>query len=121
MKMKQLLACLIIASLSIAAHAFERPFPQIAKRGTLSMTDYPSIEIDGKERRLAVGAWIKNQNNTIDMPVTLRGREFIVNYTENMQGEIDRVWILRPEEAKRPAPNKQQTQPQNNQPMMQIH
>jgi hypothetical protein len=117
MKMKQLLACLIMAALSITAYAFERPFPQIAKRGTLSMKDYPSIEIDGKERKLSVGAWIKNENNTIDMPVTLRGREFTVNYTENMQGDIDRIWILSSDEAKRPAPNKQQS----NQPMMQIH
>jgi hypothetical protein len=108
---------LLAAGLAFSAHAFERPFPQIAKRGTLSMQDYPSIEMDGKERRLSAGAWIKNRNNTIDMPVTLRGREFTVNYTENMQGEIDRVWILSPEEAKKPAPNKKQS----DQPTMQIH
>jgi hypothetical protein len=118
MKMKQLLACMTMVSLSIAAHAFERPFPQIAKRGTLSMKDYPSIEMDGKERKLSVGAWIKNQNNTIDMPITLRGRDFTVNYTENLQGEIDRVWILSPEEAKKPAPSKTQG---NQQPTMQIN
>lgn len=106
MKFKQLLTGLVMASLCVAASAFERPFPQTAKRGTLSMQDYPSIEIDGKERRLSAGAWIKNENNTIDMPVTLRGREFTVNYTENLQGEIDRVWILSPQEAKRPAPRK---------------
>jgi hypothetical protein len=117
MKKKQLLAWLTMISLSLAAHAFERPFPQTAKRGTLSMQDYPSIEMDGKERRLSAGAWIKNKNNTIDMPVSLRGREYTVNYTENMQGEIDRVWILSPEEAKKPAPNKKL----NDQPMMQIH
>ena len=117
MKIKHLLVCLAAVSFSYAAHAFERPFPQIAKRGTLSMTDYPRIEMDGKERKLSTGAWIRNENNTIDMPVTLRGREFTVNYTENMQGDIDRVWILSPEEAKKPAPNKKQ----NDQPMMQIH
>ncbi|MGV3743420.1 MAG: hypothetical protein ACO1NO_14035 [Burkholderiaceae bacterium] len=117
MKIKHLLVCLAAISFSFTAHAFERPFPQTAKRGTLSMQDYPRVEMDGKERRLSPGAWIKNRNNTIDMPVTLRGKEFTVNYTENMQGDIDRVWILSPEEAKKPAPNKKQ----NDQPMMQIH
>lgn len=107
--------------LSFTAYAFERPFPQNAKRGTLSVKDYPSIEMNGKERRLSVGAWIKNANNTIDMPITLRGREFTVNYTENMQGEIDRVWILSPEEAKKPAPSKEQTQHQTNQPTIKSH
>lgn len=111
------LVFLLATGLALSAHALERPFPQTAKRGTLSMTDYPKVEMDGKERRLSAGAWIKNENNRIDMPGTLRGREFTVNYTENMQGDIDRVWILSPEEAKKPAPNKKQ----NDQPMMQIH
>lgn len=98
-----LLCALVFASL--AAHAFERPFPPIAKRGTLSMVHYPTVSIDGKERRLSPGAWIKNERNTIDMPVTLAGREFTVNYTENNEGDIDRVWILTPEEARATPPN----------------
>lgn len=101
---------LLISAIALTAQAFERPFPQIAKRGTLSTMDYPTISVDGKERRLSVGSWIKNVNNTIDMPASLRGQEFVVNYTENMQGEIDRVWILSPEEARKPAPSRQ---PQN--------
>ena len=42
------------------------------------------------------------------MPVTLRGREFTVNYTENPQGDIDRVWILTPAEASAPLPKQSQ-------------
>ena len=102
---KFILSGLMLLVATVSAHAFERPFPPIAKRGTLSTENYPTITIDDKVRTLSPGAWIKNQNNTIDMPVTLRGQVFIVNYTENQQGEIDRVWILSNEEARKPAPN----------------
>lgn len=97
--------CLVAFSLLCQpALALERLFPPIAKRGQLSMEDYPTIVLNNKERRLSAGAWIRNQNNTIDMPVSLRGRRYTVNYTENAQGEIDRVWILSPQEAEQPAP-----------------
>lgn len=102
---KRFLIWLLLAIVTLPAHAFERPFPPIAKRGTLSTVDYPTIAIDDKVRQLSIGAWIKNENNTIDMPASLAGRKFTVNYTENSQGEIDRVWILSPEEALKPAPN----------------
>ncbi|WP_245549131.1 hypothetical protein [Noviherbaspirillum massiliense] len=88
----------------LPALAFERPFPAGAKRGKMTPAMYPSIIMDGKTRRLSAGARIWNQNNTIDMPASLRGNNLVVNYTENAQGEIDRVWILSPEEARKPAP-----------------
>jgi hypothetical protein len=86
------------------AFALERLFPPIAKRGQLSLESYPTVLLNQKERRLSAGAWIRNQNNTIDMPVSLRGQTYTVNYTENGQGEIDRVWILTPQEAQQAAP-----------------
>ncbi|MDB5761574.1 MAG: hypothetical protein JWQ21_569 [Herminiimonas sp.] len=103
---QRLLICLLLTTAALSVQAFERPFPPIAKRGTMSTADYPTITIDGKVRNLSPGAWIKNERNTIDMPVTLRGREFVVNYTENNQGDVDRVWILSPEEAQAMPPNK---------------
>jgi hypothetical protein len=106
---KRFLIWLLLTIVILSAHAFERPFPPIAKRGTLSTVNYPTIAINDKVRQLSVGAWIKNENNTIDMPASLGGRKFTVNYTENNQGEIDRVWILSPEEARKPAPNQPQT------------
>jgi hypothetical protein len=96
---------LLLTIVTLSAHAFERPFPPIAKRGTLSTVNYPTIAIDDKVRQLSIGAWIKNESNTIDMPASLGARKFTVNYTENSQGEIDRVWILSPQEALKPAPN----------------
>lgn len=89
---------------SLPAQAFDRLFPPITKRGTLSMESYPDVSMNGKARRLSAGAWIRNENNTIDMPNSLRGRRFVVNYTENGMGEIDRVWILTAAEAARELP-----------------
>ena len=89
------------------AHALDRLFPPQTKRGEMSNVDFPSVKINGAERRLAAGAWIKNENNTIDMPVTLRGRQFTVNYTEDNEGNVNRVWILSPAEASVPLPKQQ--------------
>jgi len=104
MRIIRFLCLLLLAGSAFSAWSFERPFPPTAKRGQLSMEAYPTIVMDGNERRLSAGAWIRNERNTIDMPVSLRGRSYVVNYTENAQGEIDRVWILSPQEAERPAP-----------------
>lgn len=62
---------------------------------------YPELTIDGKARHLSAGARIWNQNNTIDMPTALRGTDLVVNYTENSAGDIDNVWILTTDEAKK--------------------
>jgi len=82
--------------------AFERPFPAPTKRGKMTPAPHPDIVIDGKLRQLSPGGRIWNQNNLIEMPASLRGSDLVVNYTENDQGEIDRVWILTPEEARQP-------------------
>jgi hypothetical protein len=89
----------LLAALAFSAAAFERPFPPIAKRGTMSPANHPQIVIDGQTRNLAVAARIWNTENLIEMPAALRGSDFKVDYTENSQGDIDRVWILNAEEA----------------------
>jgi len=70
----------------------------------MSPGTYPEITIDGKTRRLSAGARIWNRNNMIEMPAYLRGSELPVNYTENAQGDIDRVWILTEKEAEASPP-----------------
>jgi hypothetical protein len=108
---KRILSTLAIGAMlaaSLPAQALDRLFPPNIKRGTLSNVDFPSVSLNGSQRKLAPGAWIRNENNMIDMPVTLRGREFTVNYTENPQGDIDRVWILTPAEASVPLPKQPQ-------------
>ena len=102
------LPCIVLAlTLAAPAHALDRLFPPQTKRGEMSNVDFPTVRINGTERRLSAGAWIKNENNTIDMPVTLRGRQFTVNYTEDNEGNVSRVWILSPAEASVPLPKPQ--------------
>lgn len=93
---------LMCAVVSFPALALERPFPKNAQRGIMSPAPYPEIVLDGKQRRLAPGARIWNEDNLIQVPASLRGNNLPVNYTENAEGEIDRVWILSEEEAGQP-------------------
>lgn len=106
MRAQRLLVSLFLLIATLSAHAVERRFPHDAKRGTMSTENYPIVTFDGKERLLSAGAWIRNDRNRIKMPSTLSGQEFVVNYTENKQGKVDRVWILSPAEAKEPPPKK---------------
>lgn len=98
-----LLSC-AIALVTLTAQAFDRPFPDTVKRGVMTPANYPAIIIDEKTRTLSAGARIWNQDNMIEMPSALRGSEFAVNYTESDSGDIDRVWILTADEAKRTLP-----------------
>jgi hypothetical protein len=97
------LACASLALLACSALALDRPFPAGTKRAKMKPAPYPQIIIDGKPRVLSVGAKIWNPNNMIEMPNSLRAGVYVINHTETANGEIDRVWILTPEEAKRPA------------------
>lgn len=99
---------LILSTTVLSALAFERPFPDTAKRGTMSPAAYPTIVVDGTTRRLSAGGRIWNTDNLIQMPTTLRSGDYVVNYTETLQGDIDRIWILTPQEAEKPAPGKRQ-------------
>jgi len=99
MRLRPFLTILALACAALPAFAFDRPFPQNTKRGTMSPGNYPEIVIDGQLHRLSPGARIWNANNLIEMPAYLRGSDFTVNYTEDMQGAINRVWILSPQEA----------------------
>jgi hypothetical protein len=99
------LAIALISSLPAQAQAPQRMFPPAARRGTLSTVDYPTIRMNGTVRKLAPGAWIRNDRNTVDVPSSLAGRQYTVNYTENPEGDVDRVWILTAEEASQPAPD----------------
>ncbi len=106
MRTQHFLIGLILSATALSAFAFERPFPITAKRGTMSPAVYPTIVVDGATRRLSAGGRIWNANNLIQMPATLRSGDYVVNYTETLQGDIDRMWILTPQEAEKPAPGK---------------
>lgn len=106
MLLRFFLTGIFLATLASSAAALERLFPPQAKRGTMSPATYPAIVINGAACNLSPGARIWNTNNMIDMPNSLSGSSYVVNYTENLQGDIDRIWLLTVDEASQPAPNK---------------
>lgn len=103
MRILPLLAVLAALLGTVPAYA-DRPFPATARRGVMTPAYHPDIVIDGKTRRLAPSARIFNQDNLIEMPASLRGRNIVVNYEEDRDGLIVNVWMLTPEEAGRQLP-----------------
>jgi len=67
-------------------------------RGVLTATTYPQVTVNGQTLTLAPGAKIFSQQNTIVMHSTLTNGNYIVNYTIDRLGMIDKIWILTPEE-----------------------
>jgi hypothetical protein len=115
MRIRYVVASLIAGLTLLAALpalAFDRPFPKDVQRGTMTPAAHPTIVINGKLRPLATGARIWNTDNLIEQPSALRGENIVVNYTENEQGEIDRVWILTRDEASQSIESQQQQQQQ---------
>lgn len=94
----------LLLTVPLLALADGRPFPPNAKRGKMTPAWHPSIVIDGKTRTLSPAARIFNQENTIEMPASLRGENFVVNYQEDSDGQILNVWILTREEASQRLP-----------------
>jgi hypothetical protein len=96
---RRFLICLLLAACSLSALASPRSFPPNAKIGTMSAgADYTQIVLDAQVQRLSPGAQIKNKQNTIIMPTSLMNKTYIVNYTFDRQGMVDKVWILTDEE-----------------------
>ncbi|WP_028104692.1 hypothetical protein [Pseudoduganella violaceinigra] len=96
----------LAAAIALPALAAEpRPFPPKAKRGLLTPAyAAPDVYIDGKLRQLSPAARIFNDDNLTVVPNALEGKNIVVNYTEDLNGDIDRVWILTAEEARLRAP-----------------
>ncbi|WEF32920.1 hypothetical protein [Pseudoduganella chitinolytica] len=101
MHRRALLTLGVLAALPLLpAFAEPRVFPPEAKRGALTPGWFPDITLDGKPRRLAPAARIFNQDNLVELPAALRGRDLPVYYTENGDGDVDRVWLLTPAESR---------------------
>lgn len=100
----------LAATLAFPAMAQEsdrepRPFPPRAKRGKMTLGYAPDIIIDGKLRQLSPAARIVSEDNLSVVPGSLADKDINVNYTEDMNGYIDQVWILTRAEARMKAPN----------------
>lgn len=99
MRIQRFLTAGLLALLATSAFALERPFPAVAKRGTLNLGAFPEIVLNGQSRRMSAAGRIYNRQNLIQMPASVTGSNLVVNYTEDFQGNVDRVWILNEQEA----------------------
>ncbi|MTW10464.1 hypothetical protein GM658_07590 [Pseudoduganella eburnea] len=99
-----LAATIAFPALAQEAGREPRPFPPNAKRGRMTLGYAPDIIIDGKLRQLSPAARIVSEDNLSVVPGSLSEKDIPVIYTEDMNGNIDRVWILTPEEANMKAP-----------------
>ena len=99
MRYFRLLSCLIMLAVTLPAIAFDRTFPPNAKSGRLNVADYPQITIDGGSRQLTSGARIWSRDNLTVIPNSLGTDTYIVAYTEDNDGAIDRIWLLNDDEA----------------------
>jgi len=97
--MRRLIALLLAVLVTVPSLAIDRPFPANILRGKFTPGYFPDITLDGKARQLSPAARIFNQDNRIEMPAALRGKDLVVNYTVDGMGNIDRIWILTAEEA----------------------
>lgn len=108
MRSLRIILCLMLTALALPSLAFERPFPVSAKSGALRIVDYPLVALDGKQRNLSGGARIWSADNLTVVPNALGNATYAVRYTEDIEGAIDRVWVLTDEEiaALPPAPRR---------------
>ncbi|SFI20451.1 hypothetical protein SAMN04515618_113124 [Collimonas sp. OK307] len=95
----RLLMIFLLATLAFSAMAAQRDFPASTLRGKLIITDYPNVTVSGNALRLSPGSRIWNTEQLTQIPNSLGTDTYLVNYTLNPQGDIDRVWILTPDEA----------------------
>ncbi|PFH08819.1 hypothetical protein BCF11_1194 [Collimonas sp. PA-H2] len=95
----RLLMIFLLATLAFSAMAVERDFPATTLRGKMTITAYPTVAMSGNVLRLSPGSRIWNTQQLTQVPSSLGSDTYLVNYTLNIQGDIDRVWVLTPDEA----------------------
>ena len=96
------LLLLVLAASNMSAIAVERTFPPKTQRGNMTILGFPVIAMDAQNLRLAPGARIWNQQQLTQIPASLGNASYLVNYTQDFQGNVDRVWILTKDEASLP-------------------
>jgi hypothetical protein len=92
----------IIVSASFSESASSqlmRNFPLDSKLGKLKAFAYPEVKIDGHKLHLGAGSQIRDKNNLIILP-TMMNEKGPVRYQLDAMGNVHRIWLLSPDEAK---------------------
>jgi hypothetical protein len=82
-----------------------RSLPIEAKRAEMQPPHEGVVMINGKQLSLSPASQIRNTQNLIVMPSTVR-EPVLVKYVTDSNGNVHRVWILSPDEAARPDPKR---------------
>ncbi len=90
---------LALCSVAALAQPVTRNIPKDAKAGQLTHLQENVFSLDGQKVRLAAGGTIRGENDLLITPMTVK-RDSIVRYTVDADGNLDKVWVLTPEEAK---------------------
>ena len=91
-----------IASISFSSSAsaqLMRNFPVDSKLGVLKAFAYPEVKIDKQTLHLGAGSQIRDNNNLIILP-TMMLEKGPVRYQMDTMGNVHRIWLLTPDEAK---------------------
>ena len=96
--MKRWIALLLLAAPLASAQL--RSIPEDARVGEIRHLQEMLVEIDGTPQQLAPGAQIRDTSNRIIMPTAIPPGT-LVKYLVDAAGQVQKVWILTPEEAQR--------------------
>ena len=98
-----LLAALPVAAQVSAGLGLNRPFPEAALRGTLTIASTTQASLNGQAIRMAPGMRLFSPQNSLVMAHTVLGQTFQVNYVlEPSTGMLHAAWILTEAEAAQP-------------------
>ena len=92
----------LVLAWAASAHAqMPRQFPPEAKLAEMvgQKQPYPLLELDDKVLRLAPGGRVMDENNRVILHSYLPKQAHVL-YVTDMNGDVSRVFILRPEELK---------------------
>ena len=84
------------------AMAIERDFPEGTKRGRLSTTELGELIVNNKLIHILPSLRIFNEEGLIVNSASVYANNVMINYLLNDYGEVERIWILSEEEARRP-------------------
>jgi hypothetical protein len=90
----------------LPALAQVRSIPLDVARGYVQHVQEMVIAIDGKPLILSPSATIRDQNNLIIVPMALPQNGTLAEYQLGIDGQVQRVWLLTPDEAARPVPRR---------------
>ena len=96
--MKRWIALLLLAAPLASAQV--RSIPEDARVGEIRHLQEMVVEIDGAPQQLAPGAQIRDASNRIVLPTAIPPGTR-VKYLVDAAGQVQKVWILTPEEAQR--------------------